>query len=54
MQYPWNLNIAGILKHFFLFMNNIVFSGRLQTEILQQTLENEDELLIAIAGIKQV
>ncbi|XP_048729402.2 TBC1 domain family member 5-like isoform X4 [Ostrea edulis] len=31
-----------------------VHISRLQTEILQQTLENEDELLIAIAGIKQV
>ncbi|XP_061182862.1 TBC1 domain family member 5-like isoform X1 [Saccostrea echinata] len=31
-----------------------VHIGRLQTEILKQSLENEDEILLAIAGIKQV
>ena len=30
------------------------FTARLQAELLHQRLENEDEILIAIAGIKQV
>ena len=32
----------------------IIITDRLQSELLQQDLHNEDEILIAIAGIKQV
>ena len=28
--------------------------GRLQAELLHQSLDNEDEILLAIAGVKQV
>ena len=31
-----------------------IIADRLQSELLQQNLQNEDEILIAIAGIKQV
>ena len=34
----------------FLYLN----LGRLQAELLHQSLDNEDEILLAIAGIKQV
>ena len=32
----------------------LIITDRLQSELLQQDLHNEDEILIAIAGIKQV
>ena len=31
-----------------------MFPAKLQSELLRQDLANEDELLLAIAGIKQV
>lgn len=31
-----------------------MFLERLQAQLLQQELSNEDEMLVAIAGIKQV
>ena len=38
-------------RHAFSFLLNL---GRLQAELLHQSLDNEDEILLAIAGVKQV
>lgn len=39
----------------FIFLCDVcIIPERLQFEVLHQSLENEDEILLAIAGIKQV
>lgn len=44
--------MLDLLCSYFYVMH--VLPERLQFEVLHQSLENEDEILLAIAGIKQV